>query len=179
LLVNALTLIAQAPISDVYAVYSVLLQDTESGLARSNDTYLIDEITGTFYPELDPRVCQGFEQRHKQAVAEVMADYAARKSDRARIEARFDAGKPYKLVPREEAQKLFEGLSEHVKPAPGSIHIIRLSNVYFSKDHSLAMVLLSQHCGRLCGQKTIYFFERKKAWTWDLLKSPKCPMMIS
>jgi hypothetical protein len=46
--------------------------------------------------------------------------------------------------------------------------LIRLSPVFFSKDHTLAMVLVSNYCGSLCGgERWHVLIRRNDAWTGE------------
>ncbi|HEY7306327.1 MAG TPA: hypothetical protein VH601_19540 [Bryobacteraceae bacterium] len=133
---------------------------------------LIAEDTGATYGDMEPADCIEPPPEYRKQMDQILASYALRKSHQARLQPRFHITRPYKLLSEAEARQFtdfrFRGkqpdsrLSELFRQTPD---LIRLSQVFFSKDHTVAMVLVSNYCGGLCGgEKWRMLVKRNGVW---------------
>jgi hypothetical protein len=136
--------------ADVYAIYSVLMSNPPIG--KENPTYAILALTrpvmsGSGQPCITPR------PEHATRWMEILADYNTRVDKPAILVRQLNIAKPYILLSQEDAAAFgaaHPGLRPPSKvpppPAPpldpkfdGVTSIFALSDVWFSKDRTLAM----------------------------------------
>ncbi len=175
--------------ADVYALYSLVMQKPDLSHRDGNQIYLIEHTTGVFLGEIDLRECIQVGPARRVAFDELLAEYEAHKHDHIRIDPKFRAGKPYRLIDENEARVLAKALSmrpdsdgQLAAQFPGSTDVIRLSNVYFNANHTLAVVSVSAYCGPTCARQTVNLYEKKRDGTWGAVKlsgRPVCPGIIS
>lgn len=174
---------------DVYALYSVVLKAPDLSHPNTNKTYLIENTTGEFYSELDPATCIKVDAKYQTDLDEIVAAYRDRTTERTHIAERLQLDRPYTLLGEPEARRFTEALwprpnsePQLVRQAyPGSKDLIRLSNAYFNKSRTFAIVILSVYCGPKCGRKTMNFYGKDSSGTWAPVKlsPPPCPGIIS
>jgi len=140
--------------ADVYAIYSELMSNPPVG--RENPTYAILALTrpamvattlGPGQPCITPR------PEHATRWMEVLADYKTRVDKPATLVRQLNIAKPYMLISQEEAAA-FGAAHPGNRPPPknppapappldpkfdGVTSIFALSDVWFSKDRTLAL----------------------------------------
>jgi cytochrome c biogenesis protein CcmG, thiol:disulfide interchange protein DsbE len=157
---------------DVYAVYSAVLAHPVWDHVDDDSLLLISEETGATYGGMEPANCIQPPAEYRTAFDEVLSDYAARKDAKARLEPRFYISRPYRLLNSEEGGQSTQSRFQGKEPGPElaalfrqTPDLFRLSQVFFNHDHTLAMVLVSNYCGGLCGgEKWRVLVKRNGAW---------------
>jgi tetratricopeptide (TPR) repeat protein len=157
---------------DTYAVYSAVLLHPVWDHADSDTLLLIAESTGATYGGMDPGKCIEAPAAYQKQVDQALADYAARKSLKVQLRPDFRITRPYKLLSDADTQQFvnfrFRGAAPDPKLArlfSETPDLIRLSQVFFDQNHTLAMVLVSNYCGGLCGgEKWRILIKRKGVW---------------
>jgi len=103
---------------------------------------------------------------------EILSDWNVRKdSPFTDLQASFTLDKPYLLLNEKEGQEFAAILSSHLippdrpKPAAnprfaGARAMLGLSNVFFNRSRTLALVFVSVSCGPLCGNSGWKIFEK-------------------
>lgn len=93
-----------------------------------------------------------------------MDDFRAQNGNVYRIVNRFHLnGRKVRLLNEAEEkhlESLLFGGKEPEPPLADATDIIRLSNVGFSRDRVLAIVVVSNYCGGLCGSERWRIFKR-------------------
>jgi hypothetical protein len=121
---------------------------------------------------MDPTNCIHAPAEYERALDQIFASYKARKARKARLQPRFRITRPYKLLNDAESKQFGEFRFRGKEPDPTlaalfrrTPDLIRLSQVFFSEDHTVAMVLVSNYCGGLCGgEKWRILVKRNGAW---------------
>jgi hypothetical protein len=153
--------------ADVYAIYSLMLANPQTSHGSDdNEIYLIADTTLPGVPEIPcVRPPSGEESRF----AEVMTDFDQRKNTPVRLEPAFQITKPFRLMNRDEVAG-FERRRFSLLPPDSNLKatdLFRLTDVYFSRDRSLALTAISTWCGGLCSLYQWKVFERSKEGTWE------------
>ncbi len=162
---------------ETYAVYSAVLAHPVWDHADADSLLLIAEQTGATYGGMDPANCVKPPPEYQKMLDEAPAEYKARKSNKARFQARFHILRPYRLLNDEECSGFtdfrFRGkepsaeLGAIFRQTPDRIRLSQFffSQVFCSKDQMLALVLVSNYCGGLCGgEKWRVLIKRSGAW---------------
>lgn len=144
---------------DEYAVYSTVLPHPIWNRPDDDRLLLIAESTGKTYYGMDPGECIHASPPYEKQLAEVLADYHARQGTEQHLEPRFRIKRPYKLLTDDEAQQFVKARAEHEAPRDPALaklfvetpDLIRISQVFFDKKRTVALVLVSNYCGGLCG----------------------------
>lgn len=158
--------------ADVYALYSLVMQPPRLSHTDGNQTYLIADSTSA---GMNPAPCIQVDPQYQKPFDEILAEYAANENDVYRLDPSFKASKPYKLLTAAEAEEVEKNLLAGHR-IPGSQDLIRLSNVYFSRNHKFAVVSVSAFCGQLCGMGTIALYQKGRNGQWSRVRltRPQC-----
>jgi hypothetical protein len=151
--------------ADVYAIYSLLLTNPPTSHGPDdNEIYL---IAGTTVPGTPAEPCVSLppavSSERVQRMAEVLADYRARKDQPATLKPIFKIRKPYQLL--SPGGDEFEAIKSH--STQNVIDLFRLSDVYFDHDRKVALTALSTVCGGLCGLFRWRVFEKTADGQWQ------------
>lgn len=157
---------------DTYAVYSTVLLHPIWNHVDDDSLLLIAEETGATYGGMDPAECIKAPLAYQKRLDQILASYQATKSRKVRLEPRFRITRRYKLLNHTESQQFGDFRFRGKQPPPGlaalfhqTPDLIRLSPVFFSDDHTMAIVLVSNYCGGLCGgEKWRILVKRNGAW---------------
>lgn len=163
---------SQVKTDDTYEVYSAVLMHPVWDHADDDSLLLIAEETGVTYGGMDPTKCITAPAEYKTKLDQIFAAYRVRKSSNARLEPRFRINRPYKLLNAQECSQFADSRFREKQPSPELAELfkktpdlIRVSPVFFSEDHTVAMVLVSNYCGGLCGgEKWRVLVKRNGAW---------------
>lgn len=170
---------------DVYAVYSSLMTNPPTSFRSDpNELYAIASETKTIRRArpaaasgvltLVPAMCieptPGYETRW----VEVMAEVDAATDTPVALKRELNVTKPYMLLSQEDTAKFLASILSRGSRAPfapdpklqGAVSLFVLSNVYFDKARTLALVQLSSTCGMLCGYGTSKIFEKQADGVW-------------
>jgi hypothetical protein len=154
--------------AEIYALYSAVMAPPKLSHADAAKKYLIENSTG-FKPDPSPAGCVSPPPAYRSSFEEILAAFAAHRSDSFRLERRFTLSKPYEILDPAEVKQFEEmtmnrslrgGSRDDVDKFRGGTDIIRLGNVYFNRDRTLAMVRTGAWCGGLCG-----------LWVWRILEN--------
>lgn len=164
--------LSRAATDDTYAVYSAVLLHPIWNHADDDPLLLIAETTGSTYGGTEPADCIKAPPEYKKAMDQIFASYKARKSLKTQLEPRFRITRPYTLLTEVESNQFGDFRFRGKEPNPALARLfrqtpdlIRLSQVFFSQDHTVAMVLVSNYCGGLCGgEKWRILIKRNGAW---------------
>jgi hypothetical protein len=142
---------------DTWAIYSLLFTNTQTSHGPDNNPiYLIFDTT---VPGMPPEPCVNPPADRKTNFAEVMADFGARKGEHTRLMGELKIAKPYRYV---------NGTEMRDKAILGQApDFFSVGNVYFDRDHTVALTYLSSVCGGLCGKFTWRVFERNIDGHWE------------
>lgn len=171
---------------DTYSVYDAALVGAIFDHPDDAMTYFISDHTGQTYDVPDVSKCVQPPKEDQWAFAEAVADFRAQQGKVYRLENYFTL-KQRKLLlvaPNDEAvirKKL--STAQHISnpQLDEATDIIRLSNVGFSHDRSLAIVIVSNYCGNMCGGEKWRIFTRSdNGWAeqqytcfvWSMLLPP-------
>jgi hypothetical protein len=148
--------------AEIYALYSALVDHPKLSHSDTATKYLIDNSTG-FKPDTSPGGCVTPTPAYRSSFEEILAAFAAHKSDSFRLERRFTLSKPYEILDPVEVKqfmnrRMLGGSIEDLDKFRGGTDIIQLGNVYFNRNRTLAMVRTGAWCGGLCG-----------LWVWRIL----------
>ncbi len=157
-------------ITDTYSVYEAALHNPLVGDHTGEPkAYFIADRTGQTYGVADPEKCIDAPEADRQTLDQAVEDFRAQNGNVYRILNRFNLnGRKLRLL--NEAQEkglenwLFGG-TKAPEPEPSwadATDIIRLSRVGFSSDRRLAIVVVSNYCGGLCGSERWRIFKRNK-----------------
>jgi hypothetical protein len=164
-----------------YDIYSGVLAHPTFSHPGENRIYLIADTTGLTYSVQDPRTCIQVPAAYQRQFQEVLADYDRRKNERNRLTRAFHLEKPYELLSEEDAREFVRerfygnrsGETGRARFAQ-AIDLVRLSNVYFSRDRTLALTAMSSYCGGLCGLQAWRIFEKTGQGKWIERKWTTC-----
>jgi hypothetical protein len=151
---------------DSYSVYAAALRNAIWNHPDETNTYFISDRTGQTYNV--GVECVHAPEGDTSALSQAVADFRAQQGKvyQLRDEFNFKERKLRLLTPREEnpLQKRLSGLSPAAPISATSLKeatdVIRLSNIGFSRDRSLAIVAVSNYCGSLCGGEKWHIFKR-------------------
>jgi hypothetical protein len=178
--------------ADSYQIYSLLMpgyefQDSKASEWAIADTTRVMDQLGLMTPDKNIHAPKGQEQ----VFHELLDDFTAHQHERLHLTGDgFHLSKLVVLLNWEETQLygsnilgLFvlgqktspeeETMRRKVAGAPG---LNSFSEVYFSRDHTIAMVFTSQQCGPTCGASYWVVLERKDG-QWQDLHWPVPAMM--
>jgi hypothetical protein len=98
-----------------------------------------------------------------------------------RLEHSLKLDKPYELLSPEEAASFMD--PRRVPPSPelakrlsGATDLITLGTVYFNRNRTLALVRVTNWCGRACGTSNWRIFE-KSGGEWEERDWIRCRVM--
>jgi len=167
-----------ARVQDVYAVYSALMASPPVIGGDSNKTFAfaavtkpagLDEAPGPLLKLLGD--CNAPPPGYEEQWLEVLSDFRARSDAPIPLLRELKVAKPYIFLTEDEI-KVFNSAHSSIGaplvPNPqfgGALSVIRLSNVYFNKNRTLAVVYISSECGMLCAEGRRKVFE-KSATGW-------------
>ena len=157
---------------DTYAVYSAVLAHPVWDHVDHDALLLIAEDTGATYGGMEPTKCIQAPQKYHKQMEEVLTDYAGRKSAPVKLQPRFRILRPFRLLTSAECEQFVQFRFRGKEPSPELTRLfaqtpdlIRLSQVFFNRDHTLAMVLVSNYCGGLCGgERWRILLKRNGSW---------------
>jgi peroxiredoxin len=157
---------------DTYAVYSAVLAHPVWDHADNDSLLLIAEDVGATYGGMEPTECIHAPQKYQKQMDEVFADYAGRKSAKVKLQSRFAITRAFRLLTSAECDQFVQSRFRGKQPSPELTRLfaqtpdlIRLSQVFFNSNHTLAMVLVSNYCGGLCGgEKWRILAKRNNGW---------------
>ena len=171
---------APADEADTYAVYSTLLNDIPPGQQPVRSWMF--ETTASTLPADSPcvppdpppsdAVLEGNAhldihppEDQLKRFREMLDDFDQHCHDTFRLRASlFKTAKPVRILTEKEAARFFEDLAEGDPKTierhwPGAGGLRSFGRVFFTSDHSAAMVHESVYCGVLCG-----------SWQWQVLE---------
>ena len=156
-------------IDDTYTVYNAALRHA---IWDHTDTshYFVADHTAQTYGVDDPEKCIKAPEAYKQQMDEAAADFVSQKKKSYRLAYLFDVpGKEVRLVNSDEEKQivdhLFRGKPIDDPKLTEAGDIVRLSPVGFSHDGKLAIMVVSNYCGGLCGGEKWRVFARAET-TW-------------
>ena len=152
--------------ADTYSIYSLLLTNPPTSHGPdNNEIYLIG---GTTVPGIPAEPCvtvpPGVSADRGQRMAEVLADYHARKDQRTALKPMFKIPKPYQILPTTGIAE-FEAVRSRLPQKVSDFS--RLSDVYFDHNRTIALTQLSTWCGSLCGLFRWRVFEKSADGQWQ------------
>jgi len=153
-------------IDDTYSVYDAALRNSLIGDHTGDPpAYFIADRTGQRYGVGDPDKCMDAPEDDREAFEQAADDFRAQNGSVYRIVNRFNLnGRKVRLLNRDEEKHLqdwlFNGKNRPEPSLAEATDIIRLSRVGFSSDRSLAIVVVSNYCGGLCGSERWRIFKR-------------------
>jgi tetratricopeptide (TPR) repeat protein len=165
--------VASPPDADnTYAVYAAVLAHPVWDHDDDDPLLLIAEDSGATYGGMDPNKCIEAPEKYQQQMKEVLADYAERKAAKVKLQSRLRITRPFRLLTSAECDQFVDWRFRGKKPSPElaalfaqTPDLIRLSQVFFDRDHTLAMVLVSNYCGGLCGGELWHILvKRNGSW---------------
>lgn len=158
--------------ADTYAIYSQLLANPQTSHgADDNEMYLIG---GTTVPGTPAEPCVQAPPDRAQRWAEVLADYRTRKSRQVTIQPELRIGKPYRILPTADIAE-FDAARKVVTAHVSDF--FRLTDVYFDKSRTMALVQISTWCGDLCAQWQWKVLEKAGGDTWRERQWVTCATM--
>jgi len=141
---------------DTYGVYAAALRNPLGIQLDTAKTYLVSDHTGQNYGLSEE--CAHAPEGVTIEFSEAIADFRAQKGNVYRLENYFVNKEPkVRLLSPKEEKAAVRSWSRGVQPTD----IIRLSNVGFSRNRSLAVVAVSHNCGSLCGGENWHVFRRR------------------
>ncbi|HEY1216064.1 MAG TPA: hypothetical protein VGE93_20745 [Bryobacteraceae bacterium] len=143
-----------------------------------NKRYLIAMDTS---PGRPVHPCVRAPKERKSELQEVLADYERRKTKPRRLIRAFSVRKPYILLNTDEV-RAFMGARSYTRRGAKTINeqyegvtdLFTLSDVYFSRNGTLALTSTSTWCGGLCGLSQWKVFEKLPDGTWEERKWISC-----
>ncbi len=154
---------------DTYAIYSLLFANTQTSHgADNNPVYLIADTTVDGTP---PEPCVDPPSDRQTKFAEVLADFAARRNEHTRLVRELNIAKPYRYLDAGEAR--------NPSVRREATDVFSVGNVYFDRQHTIALTYLASVCGGLCGKFTWRVFERNKDGPWEPRAWVHCFTMAS
>jgi hypothetical protein len=84
--------------ADVYAIYSAVLSPPQLSHVDNNEKYLVKELSGTSFLELEPVNCIRVPPKYRAVFSELLADRDQQGHQRYRLERAFKIAKPYDLI---------------------------------------------------------------------------------
>lgn len=157
----------QERVPDTYSVYEASLHNPVADHNGDPHGYFISDRTGQTYGVADPDKCIDAPEADRRALQQAVADFRAQNGNVYRIVNRFNLnGRKVRLLNEvEEKQveaRLFDRKTRLQPMLADATDIIRLSRVGFNNDRSLAIVVVSNYCGGLCGSERWRIFKRSK-----------------
>ena len=155
--------------TDTYAIYSLLFTNTQTSHGADNN--LIYLITDTTVDGMPAEPCVNPPPDRQSRFAEVLADFAARRNEHTRLVRELNITKPYRYMSAEAAR------NPSIKRE--ATDVFSVANVYFDRQHTIALTYLASVCGGLCGKFTWRVFERNKDGQWESRNWVSCFGMAS
>ena len=148
---------------DSYALYSSIYRDSQSLEA--------DEIIGIAAKPLAIRLYEGCVKPVTAEEREMVEAARAASNVQTEWEARFDLGRPYRLIPSTETDKAIDCVQDmRMKKGPSGceayvkMRYIRFFSVpVFNRDHTRALIAISRSCGGLCGNGGLLVYRKTRA----------------
>lgn len=176
----------QAPVQeqiadDAYAVYSTVLRHPVWDHLDNDRILLIEDTTGETYGGTgEPAQCIHAPAAEQKRLEELLADYAAHKSETWKLAPRFTISRTYRMLTKAEADEFSNFRFRGKKPSGAnaklfrqSEDLIRLGRVFFNSDRTLALVMVSNYCGGLCGGQDWRVLEKRQG-AWVTLPWNQC-----
>jgi hypothetical protein len=176
-----------ARVQDVYDVYSVLMANPPVIGGDSNKTFAfaaltkpagLDEAPGPLLKLLGD--CNAPPPGYEDRWLEVLSDFRSRSDAPVPLLHELKIAKPYIFLTEDEI-KVFNSAHSSIGaplvPNPqfgDAVSVIRLSNVYFNKDRSLAVVYISSECGMLCAEGRRKVFEKTATGWKEVAGGTRC-----
>jgi hypothetical protein len=143
--------------TDTYDVYDAAVPSPIWGQGDSGTKYYIIDKAVKPNSGWHPEECIQPPNELRAKVSEMLDDLKMQ-ADSYKLEPRFKLAKPYQLISSDPAQRREGEIPPHSK-------VIALGIVSFSKDRSLASVVVWSSCGQLCGEsKWEVFMRGKNGW---------------
>lgn len=162
--------------TDSYAIYSQLMPLGETAGAQwPHAQFLLQDATVSvvelnqpcaptgkanpfeFLASMNPHLSIKVPDEYRQAMQEVLIDFDLHCHRRVKLDqSSFHAKAPVRLLDHQEQEEFRMSRAERDSPAAkkfsGAPGLYAFSEVYFSRDHSLALVYATHWCGGLCGE---------------------------
>lgn len=172
--------------TDVDAIYSLMLLHPETSHGPDNNSiYLIRDNT---VPGTPQEPCVRPPDSEAARWAEVMADFAQRQNIPRKLEPTFHISKPFQLLSTAECDAFRRAKGRLSPPLPSAppvteerfqkaTDLFSLTDVYFDRNHTLALTAISTWCGSLCGRYAWKVFEKGKDGKWEARDWITCTAM--
>ena len=161
---------------DTYAVYSVLMSRPPTSWGNDpNEMYAIAAETrvirrGTF----DLVSCIQLSAEYDARWKEILSEIDSGSDSPTTLQRSLKIGKPYTFLAGDELKRFEDSVRSRGIQAPvagdtplkGAVDIFFLSNVYFDKTRTLALVQLTSVCGMLCGEVDSKVYEKGTNGAW-------------
>jgi hypothetical protein len=142
-------------IADTYSVYAAVLRNPLGIHPDTAKTYFVSDRTGQSYVLSEE--CAHAPEGATIEFSEAISDFRAQKGTVYRLENHFHVKeREIRLLSPKEEKTALRTWSRGVQPTD----IIRLSNIGFSRNRSLAVVAVSHECGSRCGGENWRVFKR-------------------
>lgn len=152
---------------DAYALYSYIYR--HSNWPDPTEVVAVVQDVAPFRNDASSKACVKPEAGDERT----MVDSAIRLSqDQHAWEARFDFGRPYKLLSKAQAAEAIDCIGGFPKdqstcqPYKAMRYVRYLSAPGFNHDHTRALVQISRVCGGLCGDGNVSVY-RKTGQSWE------------
>ena len=153
----------EASSPETYAVYSAILSPPPLSLQDQDARYAIADTTSTAKEGLDsPRAACQLPPSISESFAQMNSEFEKRKNTPVHLKKEFTLRKPYVLLtPQEVANFIYHG-----DRPKGVTNLITVSDVYFNRSKTVAMVHVNAYCGGLCGLFGWHVMEKSAAGQW-------------
>ncbi len=164
---------------ETYKIYSQLMSPPESSHGE-NPRYLISVTAQA--ERRDPTECIHPPASYAARFKEVLLNFADRRKNVRTLERKLSISKPYELLSKADvdkfhAEKMYPlppGKNQTVERFRGVTDLFTFSDVYFSKEGTLALVHMGSWCGGLCAHYSWRVFERSAGGGWTELRWTTC-----
>jgi len=164
---------------ETYRIYSQLMSPPETSHG-DNPRYLISATAQA--ERWSPAECVQPPASHAARFKEVLLDFADRRKAARTLERKLSISKPYELLSKTDVEKFQAermypqppGKQEGVERFRGVTDLFTFSDVYFSKEGTLALVHMGSWCNGLCARYSWRVFERSVGGGWTELRWTTC-----
>jgi hypothetical protein len=163
---------------DAYAVYNAVIRSDWLLRVAHATELLIEDATVNESPSFKQCVPAGPDM--KGAWADALNEFKTQQTTAKFLDRQFSLPVAYRLESKDTIRSFFTaagpmGWDGFHATYPNAHGYLELSAVGFDKTHEHAIVYLAHSCGRLCGEGSYHFLERKAdAWTEVRLNVSSC-----